>query len=228
MTGLPPRRWAPDVHRALTGLLPDPGVATLDWDNTCIRGDIGEAVLRALGPEPWALYEALEASQGRAVAYAYCATALAGVTADGLRAHTRQVWDECLADGTITVRPEMVDLVAALQSHGWEVWVVTASAEIVVATVAGFYGIAPERVLGVRLVDDGVLQPRIDGPLTYRQGKVEVIERHIGKRARLAAGDHETDIDMLQAAEHGLVIDRGSEELRAVAAAHGWWVQPGW
>ena len=55
------------------------------------------------------------------------------------------------------------------------------------------------------------------------------IDKYIGVRPTFAAGDTDTDIEMLQSAEHVLLMDRGNDEAQAEAKAGGWWVQPpGW
>ena len=63
-TLLPPRRWTPSVRQHLDDLIrrPEPGLAALDWDETCIRGDISYALLDDLDEESdrdlWADYRA--------------------------------------------------------------------------------------------------------------------------------------------------------------------------
>jgi phosphoserine phosphatase len=90
------------------------------------------------------------------------------------------------------------------------------------------YGIGAERIIGVRLQKDdaGRLLPKLDGPLTFRAGKVEAIKKYIGIKPMFAAGDTDTDIEMLQAARFRLLIDGGNEEAQRAAADGGWWIQP--
>lgn len=231
---LPRRRWDPAVHAALVRMLeetPPGALAALDWDNTMIRGDIGESVLDHLdrdGRGRMAEYLRLCKVEGKRVGYAWCAFQIAGLTLDEAAALTNRVIEERLADGRIELRPEMIELVAGLHARGWEVWVISASAEPLVRTFAPRYGIAADHVVGMRLAidPDGRLADRLGGPNTFREGKVEALDRFVGRRPVFAAGDTETDIDMLESAKHRLLMDRGNLAARAAAERGGWWIQP--
>jgi HAD superfamily phosphoserine phosphatase-like hydrolase len=244
---LSPGRWDPDVRVAMEDMIATYGrtsagwspqdrpIATFDWDNTCMQGDIQESVLAWLdqkdGGRRMGVFDRLVAEQGKPVAFAWAAEVVAGMYELEIRELTLKVVEDWLAHGGLRVRPEMRDLVAALQRWGWDVWVVSASAEPVVQTVAQLYGVPADRVIGVKLSisSDGLVLPTVSGPMTFREGKVRAIDRFIGKRPTFAAGDTDTDIEMLHTAKHVLLMDRGNDEARAAAAAGGWWVQPpGW
>ena len=54
---LPRRRWLQPVHAELCQLLETDGrdrIAAFDFDRTCLTGDIGESLLKALGPDVYA------------------------------------------------------------------------------------------------------------------------------------------------------------------------------
>ncbi len=120
---------------------------------------------------------------------------------------------EVTYDAGLRVIPEMQDLVATLQANGVDVFVVSASFKPVVETFGApgnfGYGIPPENVIAMELEVDanGVLLPRYKAGWvrTYRQGKVDAIERVI--KAGLgrswdpvfAAGDTSGDYEMLSA-----------------------------
>lgn len=177
------------------------------------------------------IYEHLAAQEGKPAAYAYASECVAGLYELEIRELTLKVVEDWLQHGGLRFRPEMRDLIFALQRWGWDVWVVSASAEPVVQTVAQFYGIPADRVLGVKMATspDGLVLPHVKGPLTYREGKVQVIDQYIGVRPTFAAGDTDTDIEMLGTAKHVLLMDRGNAEAQQAARAGGWWVQPpGW
>lgn len=100
--------------------------------------------------------------------------------------------------------PEMQALMQALEGAGVRVFVVSASAELVVEAAARAldYPIGPEAIFGVRVViDDGVITTRAlpggDYPVTYRAGKVDVIRSLIGADPIFVAGDADTDYEML-------------------------------
>lgn len=230
--------WSPELAAGLAAMIEQeqgdefPPLATFDWDNTSIRGDISEAVLDHLdqldGGSRIKDYLSLLATHGKVVAYPAAATALAGYTAAELREVVIDVIDARLQKSRVAVRPEIYDLYATLQHRGWEVWVVSASAEAIVAPFAAYYGVPAERVIGMRLAADaqGRLLPTLAGPSTFRQGKVDAIEQFIGRRPTFAAGDADTDLEMLHAARYRLVIDRGYPELRSAALTGGWWLHP--
>lgn len=229
---LDPGRWAPGVHEGLTRMLEGPpGTACFDWDNTCIRGDVEESALRWLdrmdGGGREATYERLNAAEGHAVGYTWAATLLTGLDDTQSRRIATRVLEEAVASGEIAWRPEVRDLMAAMQRRGWAVWVVSASAQPLVQTAAQYYGIPADRVLGVRMRQaDGRYLADLAEPLTWRHGKVTAIERHIRGIPDFVAGDTDTDIEMLSLARHALLFDRGNAEAREAGGPLGWWIQP--
>ena len=227
---LPHRRWAPEVHAALSALLDQPGegrLAAFDFDQTCIGGDIGESLLDALGDEVRAEYERMDIEQGHEVSYPWCAAVLGGRSADALDAFAAEISEACLASGKVRLRPEIQDLHEALRERGWEVWVVTASARRAVLPLAAHYGVPPERVLGMELrEEDGWVHREVVGTVTYRQGKVDALFQATGKTADLAAGDSITDLELLRSATHRLLLDRGAPHVREIAEQERWWIQP--
>lgn len=127
----------------------------------------------------------------------------------------------------IRLRAPMTSLIKELGAAGVEVWIVTASPQAVVRGVSTGLGVPPERVLGVRTEETGGRLTRtLVPPVTYRQGKVEVIQRHIGRRPALVLGDAWTDIEMLRYAEHGVLMDRGDPKLLRAAREAGVLIQP--
>ena len=97
---------------------------------------------------------------------------------------------------------EMRALMGVLQDRGIACYVVSASSEWLVQTAAPLLGfpLPPERIFGVRanMAGDMVLpEDAPDYPLTWRAGKNEVIDRFIGCRPWLVAGDADTDYEML-------------------------------
>jgi HAD superfamily phosphoserine phosphatase-like hydrolase len=241
---LPSGRWSPDVFAALNRMLAEhgvgaagydasrPPVATFDWDNTCAKGDIGESVMDALdlrdGGDRNAEYLRLCQTEGKAAGYAYCAFQIAGMSAAQAAGLAAQVIESRCRSGHIVVRPEMRDLMSAMRECGWQVWIVSASAQVLVQVFAKQYGIDGGRVIGVRLQTDakGILLPALDGPMTFREGKVHAIQKFIGLMPLFAAGDTDTDVEMLQAARHRLLIDSGNPVARSAAKAGNWWIQP--
>ncbi|MCO4744054.1 MAG: haloacid dehalogenase-like hydrolase [Proteobacteria bacterium] len=227
---LPRRRWLPAVHAELEALLSEDGagrVAAFDFDQTCLTGDIGESLLKALGPEVFAEYERLDEEEGHEVSYPWCAAALGGQSIAELTNFVGVTSGRCLGDLSIRIRPEIVDLQQALRARGWDVWVVTASARRAVLPLAAMYGFAPDHVLGMELREEGNwIHREVVGRITYRQGKVDAVRGATGRTPDFAAGDSITDLELLQSATHRLLLDRGAPHVNEHAVEEGWWVQP--
>ena len=154
----------------------------------------------------------------------------------------------------VRIYPQMRDLVGALQSSGFDVWVVSASPQHVTEVVAAEVGIAADHVVGIRnsVEADGRLgyhlEPCGDAPadsvITFDQGKRCFINKVIFRQpvaAQLAradaahrpvfsAGDSDTDVAFVQdATDLKLVIDRNRVALMCNAASNAggrWLVQP--
>jgi phosphoserine phosphatase len=128
-----------------------------------------------------------------------------------------------LQQAGVRVREPMRRLLRHLEARGVEVWLVSASPEPLVAAIAqARYGISPERVLGVRsVVRDGRLTGEPEGTVPYRKGKVDVLLAAVHRRPVLAFGDAFTDLELLLAAERGVLIDRGNQPLKDALARSG-------
>ena len=127
----------------------------------------------------------------------------------------------------IRVHNEIRELMYLLRKKGFRVWVVTAGPQWVVEGAAKQFAMAHGQVIGMRAkLDKGKLTAEIEPPPTYRQGKVDAIEKLIGTKPVLTVGDSWTDAEMLAYGENALLIDRGYSDLRKKASESGWWIQP--
>ncbi len=127
----------------------------------------------------------------------------------------------------IRIHKEILDLIGILKKHGFQVWMVTAGPQWVVQGAAEKFHMKPEHIIGMRTVlKDGKLTSEMEPPPTFKKGKVQAIEKFIGSRPVLAVGDSWTDEEMLEYAEHAVLIDHGYADLRKKAFDAGWWVQP--
>ena len=230
MSLLSPGRWTPAVHKGLEDMLGQPGegrIAAFDFDQTCIFGDIGESILEAIDPEAMAHYLDLDAREGHAVSYPYCAAALGGRSLDELTDLVARHTTDALRSGRVAPRPEIAMLQAAMRLRGWEVWVVTASARWAVLPLAARFGVAPANVLGMELAisEDGWLHKEVTGTVTYRAGKVQALLEATGSTPDFAAGDSITDLEMLRSATWRLLLDRDAPHVREIAQEEGWWIQ---
>jgi phosphoserine phosphatase len=238
---------------AFWGLVPEQGRAALREHHRRARGMSPGARPSSPAYRAWckgmvAAYRERCDREGESVCFPWLAQALAGMSVEEVRAAARAALEretarpvgvEWLRDGDKDPRPvrvdrgirylaPMVELVATLAAQGLEVWVVSASAQWVVEEAAARVGIPADRVLGVKTQVDarGRLTTRVTRA-TWRQGKADAIMREIGRPPFFAAGDSNTDLEMLLLGTGPrLVMDRGKRPLLDVAREKGWFVQP--
>lgn len=244
-SGLSPGRWSPGVRDGLERLARAhgrgslsydaalPPIAAFDFDDTCLDGDISHTLLEDLDALRPGLVEAYRADCRVDLRDAYIrlvGTLVAGRTPAEVADATLASLSRGLRDGRLAWINEIRELLALLHAEGWAVWIVTASPAPVVAAIAGHYGVAPDRVLGMRsgVGPDGRYTHEVLEPATFRSGKLEALRRSAGRDPVLAAGDSVSDRDLLASAAAGLLIDRGDEALRAEAERRGWWIQERW
>nr|WP_275888418.1 haloacid dehalogenase-like hydrolase [Desulfobulbus alkaliphilus] len=97
----------------------------------------------------------------------------------------------------------MDDLMRMLAQAGIDSYVISASTEWLVAEAIQQLGfpVPEERIFGirVRIDDQGLLTADnvADYPVTFREGKAEIIRRFIARPLILVAGDADTDYEML-------------------------------
>ncbi len=112
----------------------------------------------------------------------------------------------------IVASPEMKELYSALRENGFDVYVVTASFQPVVATLAAQYGVPADHVIGIRLATrpDGTFTDEVQLPITYRQGKADNIRKFLPREPIFSAGDSDTDVEMLTmpSVQLRLILDR--------------------
>jgi phosphoserine phosphatase len=137
---------------------------------------------------------------------------------------TSPLYGDFTLDGGIRVHAEVADLLRALRDRQWDVWIVTASNQYVAEEAARHLGVGSARVRGIRSKrQKGVLTPDLEPPVTYREGKAQVLEK-AGVRPYLALGDSMTDFEMLTGATIAIVIDRG--RIPRGATTGRWYWQP--
>src|SRR5918912_996111 len=121
--------------------------------------------------------------------------------------------------------PDMLATAWAHQDAGRPVYIVTAASQELselLAHVLGFDG-----GIGVRSeIRDGVYTGRPDGPFTYREGKAQAIRQMAASEGidldeSYAYSDSESDLPMLRAVGHPVVVNPDAE-LARVARDEGW------
>ncbi|MEV0434048.1 haloacid dehalogenase-like hydrolase [Nocardia sp. NPDC050413] len=163
---------------------------------------------------------------------------------------TEQVVGTTEVDGYVRYYSQIKDLIEVLRDNGFDVRIVSASAEPVVRVWAEELGITGDKVMGVPLLADkgvytghlpGCGDKGIDQVITYIDGKrCRINEQVFGvrgaaafrqlpadRRAAFAAGDSDTDVVFVgDATGLRLVINRNKTELmcNAYGADDGKWV----
>ncbi|MCX8562997.1 haloacid dehalogenase-like hydrolase [Mycolicibacterium mucogenicum] len=165
-------------------------------------------------------------------------------------AGTEQKVGSGMQTGWVRYYPQMRDLVETLHANGFDVRIISASAEPVARVWAEELNIPADHVMGVRTERDGdALRSRLvpcggEPAITYIEGKrCRVNEEVFGvtgpaafdqqpepKRAAFAAGDSDTDVTFLtDATALRLVLNRNKTELMCTAydnAGGNWLVNP--
>ena len=121
--------------------------------------------------------------------------------------------------------PQMLERAYAHQDAGELVYIVTAASQEMADLLA--HVLAFDGGLGSRSeIVEGRYTGRAAGPFNYREGKVlsmrELAEReHIDLDASYAYSDSESDLPMLRAVGHPVVVNP-DPDLRRIAATEGW------
>ena len=158
-------------------------------------------------------------------------------------------------NGWLRIYDQTKDLIEVTKSYGYDVWVITASPQDVIAAFSPMVGIAPDHVIGIHQKTDtaGKLTYKFEGcgtvaddnqdMISYIQGKrcwvnkvvygdtsvKAMLKRPDGKRQVFGAGDSDTDIEFLRDATYKLAINRNKNEIMCHAfynANDSWRVNP--
>jgi hypothetical protein len=146
-------------------------------------------------------------------------------------------------NGWLRIYDQQKDLVNALATRGYDVWIITASPQDAIAAVSQMAGVAPDHVVGIRSITDGQgkitydfqgcgpVADRADTMISYVNGKRcwvnkavfgdttanAINRRPVDQRAVFAAGDSDTDADFVRDATYKLVLNRNKKELMCYA-----------
>jgi phosphoserine phosphatase len=158
-------------------------------------------------------------------------------------------------NGYLRFYDQISDLIRGFQTRGYDVWVITASPNPVVAALAPMVGIPSERVIGIRQLLDangkltysfegcGPVADGDDTMISYIEGKRcwvnkivygdnsanAIARRPEGKRQAFGAGDSDTDIEFLRDAKYKLMLNRNKREAMCFAYRNennSWLVNP--
>lgn len=218
-----------------------PLIAAFDADGTLWDTDMGEnfffhqieqKLLKNLPTEPWEHYIRMKEEVSPQAAYLW----LAQINGGQPLAQVRKWSEECLkAHSPLPIFEGQKKLIDLLHSKDVKVYVVTASIKWAVEPAAAIYGISPDRVLGIttKIDDSGLVTKEQDGPITWRQGKVEgLLKATKGVRPFFCSGNTPGDLALLESATHvrlAMAASNGNPELfedelrlAEIAKSKGW------
>lgn len=198
-------------------------IAVFDADGTLWRGDLGEAFLRhqierriipaaPKNSDPWTVYWDEVVNGNPAAAYAWPAQWNAGVAEEDLSRWCREFFRSSYAH---LVFEPVRRLTHSLMNADFEVWVVSASMKWAIQAAVQGFGIQPDRVIAASVVvKNGVLTDELEIPVPFRAAKAKLVDRFIGARPLLVAGNTYWDKEMMITANEivlGICSERKGE-----------------
>ena len=112
--------------------------------------------------------------------------------------------------------PEMRELLANLNIYGFEIWVLTASPELLYQQfVHENLGIPENRILGVKsVVSDGKVTNKLVYPIPQDEGKAEAIQTFIKAQPLFVGGNSRGDLEMMnESVGIKLIVNPGNEKI---------------
>lgn len=185
-------------------------VAAFDADGTLWSHDAGEQffkyqienkLLPNLPSDPWAHYDKLKVESSPQAAFLWLAQVNRGQSLETVREWSMQ----CMEDHQpVPLFEAQKQIISFLQESGVEIFVVTASIKWAVEPGAALYNIPQDHVVGISTqIENGVVTDIQDGPITYREGKVDGLLHNSGNRMPFfASGNTPGDEFLLKAATH--------------------------
>lgn len=122
---------------------------------------------------------------------------LSGLTAEEVQEMGNDMFHEKYQN---KMYPEMKQLLANLKDYDFEIWVVSASPELLYQKfVAEQLGIPEDRILGVKslVTADGVVTDQLVFPVPQDNGKAEVVNTFIKAKPLFAGGNSRGDMELM-------------------------------
>jgi phosphoserine phosphatase len=120
-------------------------------------------------------------------------------------------------------RPAVRELIEHFDQTELRTHIVSASNEWTVREASRWTGVPSARVHGNRATgEEGFITATPVEPITWGHGKVVVAEGLSQDPPLLAVGDSRTDKELLDFAEHAILVDRGDAELAEYGRSKGW------
>ncbi len=219
-----------------------PIFAVFDFDNTCITNDITEVTLAYLAANNLfrdknlinietenyskAVLERYYQMPGEGKlkeSYEFIAKILSGFSTSEIDSLVAEVLT--FTGKNIKPREEVIELINFLKKNGVDVWVVSASPELLVRQAMKHFNIEAN-LIGVRnIIVDGKITDELEKPLSIYEGKIDCIKKYISqdKKPLISVGDSINDLPMLECCEIKVVVDR-QNELAKEAKKNNWFL----
>lgn len=182
-------------------------------------------------------YHKLLAEEKIQEAYMFCTQVLSGFTpsevtalartvinAEGENIRTEDLFGISITRG-IHPKNQVKDLLNFLETNNIDIWIVSASSQLLVETAMKQFGIQGKAIGVKNKMKGGVLTAGLEKPVPIVEGKIECIRAFIDPihRPILAAGDSAHDLPMLEYADVKAVVDR-QNEFSSTAHSRGWFI----
>lgn len=221
---------------------PGPYYAAFDADGTLWDSDLGEALfayqianrLVPLPEDPWGHYNNLKHNVSFPAAYLWLAQINKGIPLKQVQAWAQKAVEE---EQPVPVLQSQKEIIAHLKSRGVHVYIVTASVKWAVEPGAPLLGLTADSVIGITTKIDtaGFVTDIQDGPITYREGKVEaLLQKTGGVLPIFAAGNTLGDLPLLESSAAvrlavaampiGKTYFESERELLKIAETRGWFL----
>lgn len=127
----------------------------------------------------------------------------------------------------IIINPLFKKLIQQLNELHWNIFIITASPEPAIQSIADYWNIPEDKVLGMKLKqNNNLLLPEIIEPYSYNKGKYLHLRNKVQEPIIIAAGDSYPDIYLLENAKIPIFLKRkNKEELLKLAKEKNFYIQ---
>lgn len=152
---------------------------------------------------------------------------LSGLTADEIQAIGNTMFHEKYQN---KMYPEMKSLIKNLENYGFEVWILSASPELLYQRFcAEQLGLPEDRILGVksRVGEGGVVTDELVYPVSQDEGKADVVRTFIKADPLFVGGNSRGDLEMMNTSV-GIKLMINPDDKKAEKVADGKTIKQYW
>ena len=157
------------------------------------------------------------------VAYTLAIKILSGFFENEIEALVKEVLKSAGKD--IKTKLDVIELMNFLKGKGVDVWIISASPEILVRQAMENFDIKANLIGVKNIIIDGKITDGIKKPMPMFEGKIDCIKKYIsdGKKPILGIGDSNNDLAMIEYSEIKIVVDR-QNSLAEKAKQNNWFL----